>query len=208
MRALSATITLGLFLTVGVGGATAESECVQDAKAQRGECRVQCDDDFVIARDLCRNIDPECAAGCRSDHEACRAPIVAALETCVAGCRDQLNAERAACPRRGRGRDFCLDRAQVRAFLCRDDCRESLQVRAGLKACRDALNGCMAGCGLPPEPTPPGPTAVRTEPPPQPTPVKTEAPVPTEPPPPPATPTATRTATPKPEPTLTPVQPR
>jgi hypothetical protein len=202
-------MTLGFLLTVGVGGAAADSECVQDAKVQRGQCRTECDENFVIARDLCRNIDPECAAGCRSDQETCRAPIVTALETCVDGCRDRLNAERAACPRRGRGRDFCLDRAQVRAFLCRDDCRESLQVRAGLKACRDAFNGCMAGCGLPPEPAPPVPTAGRTEPPPQPTPVKTEVPeptaVPTEPPPPP---TPTRTATPKPQPTVTFLGPR
>ena len=199
MRALSTTIMIGLLLTVGVGGAAADSECIQDAKDQRGQCRAQCDEDFVIARDLCRNIDPECAAGCRVGLETCRAPIVSALATCVDGCRDQLNADRAACPRRGRGRDFCIDHAQIRSFLCRDDCRESLQVRAGLNACRGAFNTCMAGCGIPVEPAAPVPTAVRTEAPPQPT------AVPTEPPP---VPTPTRTSTPKPEPTVTILQPR
>jgi hypothetical protein len=178
---------------------------------------MDCDEDFVIVRDLCRNLDPECAAGCRVAQAECRAPIVAALEGCVDRCREQLNADRAACPRRGRGRDFCIDRAQVRAFLCRDECRENLQVRAGLKACRSVFNTCMNGCGLPVEPTPvptraPAvPTAVKTEPPPAvPTAVKTELPlpaptqVPTEPPP---VPTPTRTATPRPQPTATILQP-
>ena len=74
MRALSATITLGLLLTVGVGSAVADSECVQNAKEQRGLCRMDCDEDFVIVRTLCRNIDPECAAGCRVALGACRRP--------------------------------------------------------------------------------------------------------------------------------------
>ncbi len=186
MGALRTTLLLGILLTVGVGRAVADSQCMQDAKDQRTECRAACDDDFAIMRDLCRNIDPECAAGCRADLEACRAPIVAALESCVDACRAQLNADRAACPRRGRGRDFCVDRAQVRAFLCRDDCRESLDVHAGLNACRLGFQSCMAGCGLPPEATP----------------VPTEAPQPTEPPPP------LPTETPKPAPTLTPSGPR
>jgi hypothetical protein len=209
MRALGTTLILGLFLTVGVGRAAADSECMQQAKEERGQCRTQCDEDFVVARDLCRNIDPECAAGCRAALDECRAPIVAALESCVDGCRDQLNADRAACPRRGRGHDFCVDRAQVRAFLCRDSCREDLQVRARLNACRDAFQTCMAGCGITPEPTTappvPTPTAVKTEAP-APTAVKTSVPeptaVPTE------VPQPTRTATPKPQPTLTPSGPR
>jgi hypothetical protein len=211
MKALKTTWILGMLLTVGVGRAVADSECMQAAKDQRQECRTSCDEDFSIARDLCRNIDPECAAGCRVDLDGCRAPIVAALEQCVDQCRVQLNADRAACPRRGRARDLCVDHAQVRAFLCRDECRQGLQVRDALNACRQAFGTCMNGCGISPEPTPVATaTAVKTEAP-APTPVKTEAPQPTdvpqptEPPPPP---TATRTATPKPQPTQTPVGPR
>lgn len=207
MRALSSTVLLGLFLTVGVGGAAADSECIQDAKEMRGQCRAECDEDFTIARDLCRNIDPECAAGCRTGLDECRAPIVAALESCVDGCRTQLNADRAGCPRRGRGRDFCLDHANVRAFLCRDECRGNLQTSAGLNACRESFRTCMAGCGQPPEPTPVATaTPVKTEAP-KATAVKTAVPEPTavatEPPREP-----TRTATPKPQPTLTPSGPR
>lgn len=205
MRALSAMITLGLLLTVGVGGAAAESECVQGAKEQRGQCHMACDEDFSIARDLCRNIDPVCGAGCRIALAECRAPIVSALESCIDGCRERLNADRAACPRRGRGRDFCVDRAQVRAFLCRDECRDTLQVRAGLNACRQAFNTCMNGCGIPAEPTPvptkvsAEPTAVQTAPPPPPTAVPTERP--------PPVPTPTRTSAPRPQPTATILQP-
>ncbi|MCC6849812.1 MAG: hypothetical protein IT294_15010 [Deltaproteobacteria bacterium] len=201
MGALRTTLILGgLLLTVGEGRAVAHWECVQEAKAQRGECRAACEEEFTIARDLCRSIDPVCAAGCREDLESCRAPIVSALAQCVDACRVQLNAERAACPRKGRARDFCVDRAQIRAFLCRDECREDLQVRAGLNTCRERFRTCMNGCGIPTDPTPPPPTPVKTE-----APQPTDVPQPTEPPPPP---TAVRTATPEPEPTLTPIVPR
>ena len=163
MRALSATMTLGLLLLVGVGGAAADPECVQEAKEQRGQCRLECEADFVVTRDICRSLDPECAAECRTAHAECRGVVVAALEQCVDGCRDQLNADRAACPRRGRGRDFCVDRAQIRAFLCRDDCRETLQVSQGLKSCRQTFGTCLGGCAVTGEPTPPPvPTATPT----------------------------------------------
>jgi len=194
MRALSATMTLGMFLMIGVGGAAADTQCMQDAKEARVECKTSCDDDFVIARDLCRNIDPVCAAGCREEREDCRGAVFGALDQCVDGCRAQLDRDRAACPKRGRDRDRCLDRAQVRAFVCRDECREELQVRAGLNDCRDVFRGCMAGCVV----SDPGPTAVPTEV----APVATATPVPTE------TPVPTRTATPRPTVTLTPVVPR
>ena len=200
MRTIGVTMMLGILLAIGGGTASADSECVRDAKATRGECRAACDEDFVIARDLCRNIDPECAAGCRVALAECRAPIVTALEQCVDACRDQLNADRATCPKRGRGRDFCIDRANIRAFLCRDECRDELQVHQGLKACRHSFDACMQGCGEP-TPAPPAPTAAKTEVP-QPTAQPTEAPQPT------GTPRPTRTATPQPEPTLTPVVPR
>ncbi len=187
MRALSATMTLGLFLTIGVGGAAADSQCMQDAKSARTECKVTCDEDFVIARDLCRNIDPVCATGCRISRDDCRSAVFGALDRCVDGCRTQLTIDRAACPKRGRSRDACLDRAQVRAFVCRDDCREELEVKQGLGACRDEFRACMAGCVV----SEPAPTAD-----------------PTEPPPPPATATPVPTATPKPTITVTPVVPR
>jgi len=220
MRTLGTTLILGLVLTVGAGRAAADSPCIQDAKAQRGECRTQCDEDFVVARDLCRNIDPECAAGCRVAFEQCRAPIVAVLQACLEACTTQQNSDRASCPSRGRGRGFCMDHAQVRAFLCADDCREDPQVHDGLAACRDAFRTCMDGCGIPA-----GPTATAATP----TPVKTEGPKPTEKPKPTEAPgpTAvrthspeptprptdhpqepTRTATPHPEPTQTNIVPR
>ncbi len=184
---LTLALTLGLLVAIGARRAAAVSECMQDAKAQRGECYAACDEDFTIARDICRNIDPVCAAGCRTELGNCRAPIITALESCVDACRAQLETERAACPRKGRARGFCIDRAQIRAFLCRDECRADLQVRSGLNACRAAYRTCMNGCGIPTEPTP----------------VATPAPQPTEPPP-----AATRTAPPQPGPTLTPVVPR
>jgi hypothetical protein len=195
MRALSATMTLGLFLTIGVGGAAADSQCMRDAKAARVECKVECDEDFTIARDLCRNIDPVCAAGCRLERDDCRSAVFGALDQCVDGCRVQLDLDRAGCPKRGRNRDHCLDRAQVRAFVCRDECREELQVKNGLGACRDDFRACMAGCVV----SEPQPTAVPTAPAPPPA---TATPVPTE------TPVPTRTATPKPTITVTPVVPR
>lgn len=196
MRSLGATLTLGFFVTVGVGGAAAgvASECVDEAKELRQLCRMDCDQEYVLTRDVCRNVDPECAAGCRAAKAECRDAIAGALESCFAGCRTQLQLDRAACPRRGRGRDFCVDRAQVRAFMCKDECRETLRVRASLDACHATFRSCMAGCGLPPapEPTVTAPTAPPTA-------------VPTAPPP---APTVAPTAMPAPEPTETPLVPR
>jgi hypothetical protein len=212
MRALGTTVVLGLVLTMGAGRAAADSQCMQDAKTQRGECRTQCDQDFVVARDLCRNIDPECAAACRVTLEQCRAPIVAVLQACLETCATQQNSDRAACPPRGRSRGFCMDHAQVRSFLCADDCREDPQVHDGLAACRDAFRTCMDGCGIPqPTATAVGPTPVKTDGPKptevEPTPKETDVPEPTP------RPTdhplePTRTATPHPEPTQTNIVPR
>lgn len=183
MRALSATLTLGLLLMVHVGGAAADSECVKDAKHVRAQCRMACDEDFVVTRDLCRNIDPECAAGCRAAKAECREVVVSALESCYGECRAQLERDRAACPRRGRGRDFCVDQAQIRNFLCKDECRESLRVRAALGECQDSFRACMNECGIPTAPTPAPtvlPTEVPHEPTAMPTPLRTATPVPTE----------------------------
>ncbi len=171
MRALGTVLSFALVLMIGVGRAAADSQCIQDAKAQRGECRTQCDEDFVVARDLCSNVDPECAAACRVTLEQCRAPIVAVLQSCLEACTTQQNADRTGCPSRGRGRGFCMDHAEVRAFLCADDCRADPQVHDGLAACRDAFRTCMDGCGIPT-----GPTATVAGP----TPVKTDGPKPTE----------------------------
>src|SRR5207244_3160977 len=135
-----------------------------------------------------------------------------ALASCVDGCNHQVDADRAACPRRGRGRDFCFQGAQLRGFLCRDECRDTLHVPAGLEECRQAFATCMNGCAVN-EPTPtPTATAVRTERPPEPTAVHTEHPpeptaAPTEHPPEP-TMTPVKTSTPKPEATSTPLGPR
>ena len=214
MRAVSATIALGFILTAGVAGAGNDSQCVQDAKEQRGQCRMACDDDFVVMRDVCRNIDPECAAGCRAAKAACRDPILTALASCVDQCEQQAQTDRASCPRRGRGRDFCVQQAQLRDFLCRDQCRETLHVHAGLDECRSTFSTCMSGCGLPGEPTPvPTASPVRTEHPPEPTVVPTEPPHPTEQPHPTVVatehpPAPVKTSTPKPEPTQTAVVPR
>ena len=83
MRALGTTILVGFVLTarlaVAGGG---DSSCVQDAEQQRARCRMACDDDFVVMRDVCR-IDPERAAGCRAAKAACHTPILTALAACV-----------------------------------------------------------------------------------------------------------------------------
>ena len=213
MRTLGATIVLGFVLTPGVVAAGGgDSPCVQDAKQQRAQCRMACDDDFVVMRDVCRNIDPECAAGCRAAKAACRDPILTALAACVDDCERQANGDRAGCPRRGRGRDFCVQQAQLHDFLCRDQCRETLHVRAGLDECRATFATCMSGCGLPGEPTPASTaTPVKTEHPPEPTAQPTEPPQPTAAAtehPPERTATPVGTSTPQPEPTATQLVPR
>ena len=116
--------------------------CVREAREIQTECRAACRDDFLTDKDLCRNIDPACGDACRTAYASCTAPFTEILTNCKDTCRTAYLSERDGCPIAGDPtRDACVDEAQIRAFSCRDTCRENRNVRDGRRACRRANVG-------------------------------------------------------------------
>jgi hypothetical protein len=122
------------------------NECVDAAKVELRDCKVECKEDFRVAKDACVNRDHDCVQACRADREDCRTAsgIADALAACDArlqidkqNCRDQYSAGSPA-------RDQCIDQAQIVAFQCRDSARED--ARPALKQCRRDFRVCARAC--------------------------------------------------------------
>jgi hypothetical protein len=156
-----ALITISVALGGGMiaGSARADDRmCVREAREVQEECRAECRDEFLMERDLCRNIDPACGETCRTGYLQCKASFDTVLASCVDGCQSNLIAERSACPPAGSpGRAACIDQAQVRAFVCRDTCRENRDVREGRRQCRRLRGLCARACPPPDAGGPPDP---------------------------------------------------
>ena len=133
-------------------------QCVQDARAEMLQCKSTCQDNFVVAKDMCRNVDHSCADACRAGRDACVAGPLGALQSCIDGCDTTLYGAKTDC-RNQFGQngttpdpaqlDQCIDNAQITAFTCRDGCRENLDKKA-LKQCRITFQACIRACPPPP----------------------------------------------------------
>ena len=140
-------------LTLVAGPALADSgkkQCVADAKSEKKTCTQVCKDDFLASVDSCRNVDHDCADAAREARQGCVTDVLDELAQCVttncgtfvqliADCRTQFAAGTAE-------RDACVDGAQVQLFQCRDQCRESVKVFAGLKTCRQEFKADIKAC--------------------------------------------------------------
>jgi hypothetical protein len=131
-----------------------DPRCVANAAHEMGECRAACREQFQTDKDLCRNIDHDCAETCREDFVGClEAPDgpLTQLEACRLICSDTLSNAVDACRNQYAAgtpeRDQCIDGAQVAAFVCRDNCREDS--RDGFAACRRSFRVCIGACPPP-----------------------------------------------------------
>ncbi len=122
--------------------------CVDDARKEYESCKAACQEQFLVDKDLCRNVNHECADTCRAEHSLCVEPFLQTLEACKDDCDETLKAQKQACRSQfGEGtteRDHCIDVAQVAGFICRDTCREG--VSSQLKQCTKALHACINKC--------------------------------------------------------------
>ena len=150
-----AVVLLGGVLMVSSALAlTPDPECIAGARSDFESCVQGCKEDLREAKDLCRHINHDCAEGCRVVFEGCVENPLTTLAGCKAGCNDDLIKGRAWC--RGNtkwgttDRDKCIDLVQLRAFSCRDQCREDVQ--ADLTQCRQDFRDCIHGCFQPAEP--------------------------------------------------------
>jgi len=159
MRSLSVSQFLGVLLiaTCFNGAARADSsstqQCKDDGKQEFQACRAACQEALQVSKDMCRNVSHDCAEGCRASREGCEAGPQAALDDCKQNCETQFEADKAPCKDLEKGsaeRDACIDAAQVKAFQCRDTCRESVD-HVALQQCYKQFRSCIRACPPPPQ---------------------------------------------------------
>ena len=123
--------------------------CVADAVATKNVCQQNCRDAFLASADACRMLNHDCANTARDTRESCVNSVLAALKQCTdTSCAPFVQAIancRADNPP-GQQRDICVDGAQAQNFQCRDECRESVGLFAGLKACREEFRTDIQKC--------------------------------------------------------------
>jgi len=131
---------------VGAGPLIDPRQCKAEAKAAYKQCKADCREDFQIAKDACRNLDHQCVEQCRSDRQTCRQPILDQLYADIAACNSVRDAAIQSCKLIPDPdlRDKCIDSAQVAAFVCRDQARET--ARPGLRGCRLQFRDCVRAC--------------------------------------------------------------
>ena len=125
------------------------SSCVGAAAQELRDCKANCKEDFQVAKDACFNRDHACVEVCRAERYDCRE--ASGIDADLAACRATRDAAIDNCKQLydpgTPERDQCIDNAQVDAFSCRDQARESN--RDELKACRQAFRACARACGPP-----------------------------------------------------------
>ena len=128
-------------------------QCKNDGKDEFKACRDACQEAYQVSKDMCRNISHDCAETCRAARQTCTAGPLDALDACKQACATQFDSDKAPCtqlPKDSAERDACVDAAQVKAFQCRDTCRENLD-GAALAQCRKQFTSCIKACPPPPQ---------------------------------------------------------
>ena len=158
MKRISISVQMGavctaFLLSATVAGAiTSNPQCVHEANQTKKACVATCQDNFQVDKDMCHNVDHDCADACRAGRAVCVGPIHDALSSCLDGCQSTLDAAKADCrannPQGSPERDACIDAAQVIAFQCRDQCREDVN-HAALKQCQKIFHACIVTCPAP-----------------------------------------------------------
>jgi len=132
-------------LAMGVGS---NAQCVDDARKEYEFCKDACQENFLVDKDLCRNVNHDCADNCRAGHSTCVDPYLERLESCKDACDAALETQKHSCREQyGEGtseRHNCIDSAQIAGFVCRDTCREG--VSTDLKQCSKVLTTCIKKC--------------------------------------------------------------
>src|SRR5262249_46823447 len=121
--------------------------CIVAAKDQYVETIQACKDTMLEAKDSCLNRDHGCVEICRASPYHC--VVDTGLPAAVAACNAQRDIDINTCkvlwPAGSDDRDQCIDNAQVTAFMCRDDARDTYKDK--LVACRTGFKTCAKACG-------------------------------------------------------------
>jgi hypothetical protein len=146
-------VLAGLALVLGAQPAAATDPCIGDARAELGECKTVCKEDYQLAKDNCLNRDHACVEICRALREECR--LATGIDDALTVCRDALRTAKGTCRSlHAEGSpelDQCIDQAQVIGFQCRRAARTT--ARPALNLCRDAFRTCAKACPPPDDPS-------------------------------------------------------
>jgi hypothetical protein len=124
-------------------------QCKLDAKGVYLACKkVDCREEYQFQKDVCRNRDHACVEDCRAERDACRQPIEDLLDANKAACNATRDQEIQNCENLYASgtpeREQCIANAQVTAFQCRDQARET--AKPDLLGCRDDFRSCAEAC--------------------------------------------------------------
>jgi hypothetical protein len=167
-RTWIAVTGIGAALLLSAGLGSADQQCIQQAISDYKACKAQCQDDFQSAKFACRGVNPACGLACLAGRQVCfenannvlqtgQLPGGGTLPDCATGtdgCKAQLQQDKQACGAPCAQGDevcnTCVDNAQVKAFTCRDRCRERWSadptVQQMIQSCRDGFKACVRGC--------------------------------------------------------------
>lgn len=156
MRTVTVMMLFAMFVvgeSIGIVESRASDsqfQCIQDAKTTFLECKTLCQENFQVDKDECWNIPHECAEICRSSRETCVDEALNDLDACLTPCNNTFVDAKADCrllyAPGSIDLDRCIDAAQLTAFICRDECRESIHLAVALKSCGRAFRVCIKGC--------------------------------------------------------------
>ncbi len=142
---------LMLIAASSVGAFTISPRCIWDATAEFALCVSTCRDAFRVDRDVCHNVNHDCAETCREDFEDCVATPLMDLGGCRVNCDAHLKIAKDTCHSSyqpgTKELDTCIDAAQLSAFSCRDECRET--AAPALLQCRRDFRSCIKACPPP-----------------------------------------------------------
>ena len=144
---VSVIAAIGVFLCTAPAGALDPArQCRKDARKDRSDCLGVCRDNYQAAILLCGT---PCVRACEIARKACKGPIQDTLTAAIKACNDtrtaaikSCRAQRAADPAFDLG--ACIDAAQIAAFICRDDARET--AFPALNTCRENYQVCIRAC--------------------------------------------------------------
>jgi hypothetical protein len=148
-------LMLAVLFVLGAGAAMADTprECVTQARDELQSCSSECINNFRNDRFVCRNVEPGCGRECLGRREGCIETATEPLVECLGGCQSTLDTAKDACHTSCADDtaclDACIDSAQVDAFTCRDNCRETWRLDGGTAAvevCRATFRECVKAC--------------------------------------------------------------
>ena len=131
-------------------GSVAENPrlCRRDANRAYGTCQRTCREDLQVGRDACLHRDHACLEVCRDGRATCDKPVRDLLKTALAACAATRDAAIATCHSLyadgSTELDQCIDNAQVAAFTCGDQARET--ARPSFLSCRGQFRDCALAC--------------------------------------------------------------